>query len=75
VKPGEFVRRVKKVARMRGLTFRLEPYRGKGGHQTLRLDGRQTIVAFHGSGHEVPKGTLHAMLRAIGLTLDDLYER
>jgi mRNA interferase HicA len=74
VTPDEFLRRVKRLARSRGVGIRLVAHRGKGGHQTLWLGDRRTVVAFHGSGHEVPKGTLHAMLRALNITLEELNE-
>lgn len=44
--------------------------RGKGSHGTLRLGDRITIV--RNLKDELKTGTLHAMLKQLGLTLEDL---
>lgn len=44
--------------------------RGKGGHVLVRLNGRSTIVPT--GSKELKKGTLMAILKDLGLTLDDL---
>jgi mRNA interferase HicA len=44
--------------------------RGKGSHVTLYLGDKLTIVC--NPKDELKTGTLHAMLKQLGLTLDDL---
>ncbi len=49
-----------------------EVTRVKGSHHRLRHpDGRSTTVPDH-PGHDVPKGTLRAVLQDTGLTVDEL---
>jgi predicted RNA binding protein YcfA (HicA-like mRNA interferase family) len=67
VRTAEFLLRVKRIAAARGVAFALVAERGKGGHQTLRFGDRRCIVAMHGSRHEIPPGTLRAMLRQLGI--------
>lgn len=64
---GEFVRRVRKLARKRGVFVRVDTKRGKGAHQTLHYGRRHTVVK---SG-EISKGLLLAMLRQLGLDPED----
>ena len=46
--------------------------RVKGSHHRLRHpDGRATTVPVH-AGHDVPKGTLRAVLQDAGLTVEDV---
>ena len=66
----ELVRRLHRLARPRGLPFRLELRHGRGSHGRPWLGDRRTVIAMHPG--DIPKGTLHAMLRDLGLTLDDL---
>jgi mRNA interferase HicA len=70
VKGAEFVRRVRKVGRRRGVTVSFRKERGKGSYGTLYFGGRLTVV--RDLKDEMKKGTLHAMLQQLGLTLDDL---
>jgi mRNA interferase HicA len=66
---AEFIRRVRRIGRKRGVPVRFVATRGKGDHGTLYYGERRTIVAGRG---ELKTGTLHGMLRDLGLTLDDL---
>jgi mRNA interferase HicA len=66
---AELLRRLRKLARKRGLDFGFDAKRGKGDHGTIRLGGRKTILP--GTG-ELKTGTLHSMLRDLGLRPDDL---
>jgi hypothetical protein len=61
----EFVRRVRKLARERGLAVRLDPSAGKGDHATLYLGGRKTIVP--DMRKDIPRGTFHNMCRQLGI--------
>ncbi len=68
----EFVRRVRKLGRKRGILVELQAERGKGSHGTLYFGERFTIV--RSLKDEIKTGTLHAMLKQLGLNLDDLSE-
>lgn len=70
MKGSEFVRKVKKVGRKRGVVVYFESERGKGSHGTLYYGDRLTIV--RNLKDELKTGTLHAMLNQLGLTLADL---
>lgn len=67
---SEFIRLVRRIARRRGVTVEFSAERGKGSHTTLTYGGRVTVV--RNPKDELKTGTLHAMLRQLGLTLDDL---
>jgi mRNA interferase HicA len=68
---AEFLRKVRKYARARGLAYGLDTSQGKGSHAMLYLGGRRTVVPLH-AGREIGKGLLHAMLKDLGLTIRDL---
>jgi len=53
-----------------GLACHLDLKRGKGSHVTLSLGERLTIV--RNPKDELKTGTLHAMLKQLGLSLSDL---
>jgi mRNA interferase HicA len=66
---GQFVRKIKKLGKARGLPVEFRKERGKGDHGTLYFGERFTIV---GDQHkEIKTGTFHGMLKQLGLTLDD----
>ncbi len=67
---SEFIRLVRKLGRKRGVPVEFLAERGKGSHGTLYFGSRFTIV--RDPKDELKTGTLHAMLRQLGLTLDDL---
>lgn len=67
---SELIRLVRKLGRKRGVPVEFLAERGKGSHGTLYFGSRLTIV--RDSKDELKTGTLHAMLRQLGLTLDDL---
>ena len=70
MKGSEFVRRIRKLARKRGVTVDFITARGKGSHGTLYFDGQFTVV--RDLKDELKTGTFHAMLQQLGLTPDDL---
>jgi mRNA interferase HicA len=72
VRGAELVRRVRRIGRRRGVAVELVPERGKGSHGTLYFGDRFTIV--RNLKDELKSGTLHAMLKQLGLTLQDLNE-
>ena len=67
---NELMRRLKRLARARGVAFGYDPRHGKGSHGQLFLGAR--ITALKDPRAEISRGLLHKMLRDLGLTLDDL---
>ena len=61
---------MRRLGRKRGVPVEFLAERGKGSHGTLYFGSRLTIV--RDPKDELKTGTLHAMLRQLGLTLDDL---
>ena len=70
MKGSEFIRRIQAHAKTNCLACRVDEKRGKGSHVTLYLGDKLTIV--RNPKDELKTGTLHAMLRQLGLTPDDL---
>ena len=69
MKGAEFLRRVKRLGERRGIAVRFEAKRGKGSHGTLYFGSFRTIV--QDIKKELPSGTIHAMVRQLGLTWKD----
>jgi mRNA interferase HicA len=67
---SEFLRKVRALARRRGWAYEWRADQGKGSHGTLFLNGRLTVV--RDSKDELKSGTLHAMLRQLGISVRDL---
>ena len=67
---ARFIRRVRRLGRKRGVPVEVDASRGKGSHVTLLYGRRFTTVPGHRG--DLPKGTLAAMLKQLGLTLGDL---
>lgn len=70
MKGSEFLRGVERVAREREVSVRFYPRRGKGSHGTLYYGEKCTVV--RNLKDELKSGTLHAMLKQLGLTLSDI---
>jgi mRNA interferase HicA len=68
---AEFIRKVKKLGRRRGVPVVFVVERGKGSHGTLYFGDRLSIIKHRAT--ELKPGLLHAMLKQLGLTLDDLH--
>ena len=66
--PDEFLRRLRRFARRRGVELVEEP--GEGSHRKVRLGARRTVVPMH--KRDIPTGTWRAILKQLGLTPDDL---
>jgi len=66
VRPNELIRLIRK----RHPELEIDAGIGKGSHARLRLGGRTTFLPLH--NREIPTGTLHGILRALGLRLDQL---
>ncbi len=60
MKGSEFIRKIKKLAKERGVECHVDQKRGKGSHVTLYFDQRFTIV--RNPKDELKTGTLKAML-------------
>ena len=67
---NEFIRRVQRHGRDRGLRFEWRPDLGKGSHGILILGDRRTVV--RNPKDELKTGTLHAMLKQLGLSREDI---
>lgn len=70
MKGSEFIQRVQRHAKRHNLTCRIDQKRGKGSHVTLYLGDRLTIV--RNPKDELKTGTLHAMLKQLGISLHDM---
>jgi mRNA interferase HicA len=69
MKGNEFIKRVRKMAKERGLSFQLDAARGKGSHVTLYLGDRLTIV--RNPKDDLKTGTYHAMLKQLGINPEE----
>ena len=66
---NEFIKRVQRLAKDRGLSCRVDASRGKGSHVTLYFGARLTVV--RNPKDELKSGTLHAMLKQLGISETD----
>ncbi len=66
----EFIRRVRKIGKSRGLAFSVDEARGKGSHITLYLGDNLTIV--RNPKDDLKTGTFHAMLKQLGISIDEI---
>ena len=67
---NEFIKKVKKLAKKRGIGSRVDQKRGKGSHVTLYFGQRFTIV--RNPKDELKTGTFKAMLTQLGIKEDEL---
>ncbi len=65
MKGSEFVRKIKSLAKQKGLVVRIEKRRGKGSHCTLFYGKRFTII--RNLKDELKTGTYKAMLKQLGI--------
>jgi len=70
---NEFLDRVTRYARRRGLTIRFDPAHGKGSHGHLHVGTRATAVKDRRK--EIGKGLLSKMCRDLGIKVQDLFDR
>lgn len=69
---NEFLRRIKRLGRERGVAVRFEPRHGKGSHGTLHYGSRKTTLKdLH---KEIGTGLLRGMLAQLGLSRRDFDE-
>jgi mRNA interferase HicA len=67
---GEFLRRLRRLGRKRGIAVELVEFRGKGSHARVYFGGR--FAAIKDRKKELPKGLLRAMCRQLGIDPSDL---
>ncbi|NOT53583.1 MAG: type II toxin-antitoxin system HicA family toxin [Deltaproteobacteria bacterium] len=67
---NEFIRKVKRLGKDRGVAVQFVARRGKGSHGTLFYGTRFTIV--RNPKDELKTGTLHVMLTQLGLKSEEL---
>lgn len=70
MKGSEFLKKIKKLGRERGVDVRLESRRGKGSHSTLFYGERFTII--RNLKDELKTGTYQAMLKQLGIDEKDM---
>jgi mRNA interferase HicA len=70
VRGNEFIRRVRAYAKTQGVRFEWHPDLGKGSHGVLILRDKRTTV--RNPKDELKVGTLHAMLRQLGLSIGEI---
>lgn len=67
---NEFIRKVKRLGKFRGMSVSLNASRGKGSHQTLYYGRAFTVV--RNPKDELKTGTFHAMCKQLGIEPGDL---
>ena len=67
---NEFIRKIQKLAKEKGLACEWRAERGKGSHGLLVLGNRRTVV--RNPKDELKTGTYHAMLKQLGLAERDI---
>ena len=67
---NEFIKRVKRLARTNDLHCEWHAGLGKGSHGILVYGSRKTVV--RNPQDELKTGTLHGMLKQLGIRLEDL---
>ena len=70
MKGSEFIKKVKKLAKEKGIKSRVDKKRGKGSHVTLYFGQRFTIV--RNPKDELKTGTFKAMLAQLGIKENEL---
>ena len=70
MKGSEFIKRVKKLAKAKGLPFEVSRERGKGSHMTLYYADQHTIL--RNRKDELKTGTYHAMLKQLGIDKSEI---
>ncbi len=70
MKGSEFIKKVKKLAKERGIEAYVDKKRGKGSHVTLYFGENFTVV--RNPKDELKTGTFNAMLNQLGLQEDEI---
>ena len=69
MKPPKLLRRLRRLAAKRGLDFEIS--QGKN-HTKVTLGSRRSVVGRHST--DLKTGTLHSILKQLGLTPEDIEE-
>ena len=67
----EFLRRLRRLSRQRGVSMQIVYHLGKGSHVTLYFGGAKTVLKDRKK--EIGTGLLHSMCRQLGIDRNDLY--
>lgn len=67
---NELLKKLKQVAKARGLTLRQVSHRGKGSHITVYLGERRTVLKDRKK--EIGPGLLNAILAQLGIDKSDI---
>lgn len=70
MKGSEFLKKIKKLGKNRGIKVELVQQRGKGSHSTLFFGQNFTII--RNLKDELKTGTYNAMLKQLNIDKDDL---
>jgi mRNA interferase HicA len=70
MKGSEFIRKLRALAKSKGLYFEIVSHRGKGSHQTIFLGEAFTIIP--NLKKELSTGTLHAICSQLKIKPNDL---
>lgn len=70
MKGSEFLRKLKKLGKEKGIKVKLIEERGKGSHCTIEYGDRFTII--RNLKDELKTGTYNAMLKQLGISKDEL---
>ena len=70
MKGSEFLRKVKKLGKEKGIKVNLIEERGKGSHCTLEYGDRFTII--RNLKDELKTGTYNAILKQLGISKNEL---
>lgn len=66
MKGSEFIKRIQRLAKERGVSCSWDPDMGKGSHGVLKFGNERTTV--RNPKDELKTGTYHAMLKQLSLT-------
>jgi len=67
---NEFLKRLKDLAKLKGVTVTYDPKRGKGSHGTVYFGDKRTIL--RNPKDELKTGTLHGMCEHLGVKVTEL---
>jgi mRNA interferase HicA len=70
VKGSEFLRKARRIARTKNLTYRWVSAHGKGSHGTLYI-GPSGLTTVQNLKREIPNGTMRAMIEQLALDPSD----
>jgi mRNA interferase HicA len=69
---NEFIKKIEKLGKKRGIETKVDSKRGKGSHVTLYFGSCFTIV--RNPKDELKTGTLNAMLKQLGISKNEFNE-